>query len=116
MKNYNQSKVICAAVLAFVLLSHRTAQAEVVRTLLTFDTNVVASWSPVDFNNDGVTDISFDSYAISTFDLGGSITFFVNVVGNGDNQVLTQSGSVLVHGRTPIPARTYGRNLAVRGN
>jgi hypothetical protein len=87
--------VICAAALAFVLLSHRTAQAEVVRTLLTFDTNVVASWSPVDFNNDGVTDISFDSYVISTFDLGGSITFFVNVVGNGDNQVLTQNGSVL---------------------
>jgi hypothetical protein len=95
MKNYNQNNVICAAVFMFILISHGTVEAGVVRTLLTFDSNVVASWQPVDFNNDGVTDISFNSYAISTFDLDGSVTFFVNVAGNGNNQVLTQNGSVL---------------------
>jgi hypothetical protein len=95
LKNYNQSKVICAAVIMVVLLSHRTTQAEVVRTLLTFDSNVAASWQPVDFNSDGVTDISFDFYGITTLDLGGSITFFLNVVGNGNNQVLGQGNSVL---------------------
>jgi hypothetical protein len=85
----------------FVLLSHRTAQAEVVRTLLTFDTNVVASWQPVDFNNDGVTDISFDFYGITTFDLGGSAFFFLNVAGNGNNQVLGLGNSIL-----PLQAET----------
>lgn len=97
MKNYNQRKVICAAVTMFVLLSYRTTQAEVVRTLLTFDSNVGAAWWPVDFNNDGVTDISFDFYGITA----GSATFFLNVVGNGNNQVLGQGNSVL-----PLQAET----------
>lgn len=95
MKNYNQSNVIYAAVLMFVLFSHRPLQAEVVRTLLTFDSNVGASSQPVDFNSDGVTDISFDFYGLTTFDLGGSGTFFLTVVGNGNNQVLAQGNSVL---------------------
>ena len=79
----------------------RLAQAEVVRTLLTFDSNVAASWQPVDFNSDGVTDISFDFYGLTTLDLGGSATFFLNVVGNGNNQVLGQGNSIL-----PLPAET----------
>jgi hypothetical protein len=79
--------------LVFVLLAWKTAQAEVVDTLLSFDPNVAASWTPVDFNNDGTNDFSFNFYGITT--LGGSATFFLDVAGDGHNQVLTQGSSVL---------------------
>lgn len=88
-------RIQLTAAFVVILLICRLSQAEVIRTVLTFAPNVVGSWSPVDFNNDGVVDVSFNSSAISTFDPSSSVTFFLNVAGNGNNQVLTQSGSVL---------------------
>ncbi len=80
---------------AILLLVGLNTKAEVVRTVLSFDSNVVGSWSPVDFNSDGTVDVSFEFDNRIPLDLGGNPTFFLNVVGNGNSQVLCQGNSVL---------------------
>ncbi len=90
--NVNIQRQSIFVLLAFVLLAWKTSQAEVVDTFLTFEPNVAASWTPVDFNNDGTNDVSFNLVSISP--LGSAATFFLNVVGDGRSQVLAQGSAV----------------------
>jgi hypothetical protein len=78
-----------------VLLIGKTVKAEVVDTVLTFNSNSIASWTPVDFNSDGTNDISFNFYGITPNGIGSFATFFLNVDGDGTNQVLAQGSSVV---------------------
>lgn len=68
------------------------ARTEVIDTVLTFPPNVSASWSPVDFDGDGVNDVSFSFYGIGT---ESSTSFVLEFAGNGKTQAVGQNGSVL---------------------
>jgi hypothetical protein len=88
-----KTQIQLTVVFVSILFMCRLAQAEIVDTVLTFDSDVAASWTPVDFNNDGINDISFNFYGLTP--LGDSATFFLDVVGDGNSQVLVQGNSVL---------------------
>ena len=81
-----------------ILFVCRLAQADVVDTVLTFDTNTVTSFNSVDFNGDGANDISFWFTGIG---FGGgpftppTVSYFLDVLGESDSQVLVQGDSVI---------------------
>lgn len=89
MKTPCKAILILLSILFFVGIAVR---AEVVRTVLTFDSNVVGNWSPVDFNNDGVDDVSFNFYGIGT---ENSTSFVLEFVGTGNTQVIGLNGSAV---------------------
>jgi hypothetical protein len=90
-----KNQIQLTAAFVSILFTCSLAQAEVVDTVLTFDPNVAASWTPVDFNDDGTNDISFYFYGLTTLGLGDSTTFFLDVAGDGNSQVLVQGNSAL---------------------
>lgn len=89
MKAQLRSIIVLSTSLYLAALS---TNAEVVRTLLTFDSNVVGNWSPVDFNHDGTDDVSFNFYGIGTEE---SSSFVLEFAGNGNAQVIGQGNSAL---------------------
>jgi hypothetical protein len=88
-------KTQCKSILIFLSilsLGGIAACGGVVHTVLTFDSNVVGNWSPVDFNNDGVDDVSFNFYGIGT---ENSSSFVLEFAGNGNTQVIGLNGSAV---------------------
>lgn len=89
MKNH----LLFVAPLASFLLVY-SARAAVVDTVLSFDTNTVTSWTPVDLNGDGTNDFSFNlfTFCFNRFSSGSTCYPGLDVVGDGSNQLVGGSG------------------------
>ncbi len=92
MKSKIEQSLRAVSLACFILGFAIAASADVIRQTVSYPTNVLAGFHSIDFDGDGTTELSFESYGI-TFGSGGSI--ILDVHSSQSAQVLLQDWRVL---------------------